>query len=101
MGKKVSKVFNKVLKNTVGGSSGIFDQFLGTDFTGKKADAAKAAEEAQRRQEQLLANANVDLGLNNAAVAEVGGTADLMSDTTKRKRRTGTGGIAASLGINV
>lgn len=120
MGKSIKKLVSKVKKFTekvdpLGAGTlnkivdPIADQYLGTDFTGAKAQAAEDAANAANRQDALLnqlrnqaASANVDLGLENTPVAEVGGTATSMS----RKRRTGNApragaGVAASLGINV
>lgn len=115
MGKKVQKVVGKVKKFTekwdpLGAGllnpyvDGLSDQFLGTDWSGAKAEAKMAAQQ----QNDLLAamntqaqNANVDLSMNNIPDTEVGGTANAMaSANTNKRKKAGVGGVASSLGIN-
>lgn len=45
-------------------------------------------------------NANIDLGLNNVADIQAGGTAD-SQNATRRRRSGGAGGVASSLGVRV
>lgn len=115
MGKKIGKIFKKVLKvsDTIGllpegTTEGLVDQYVGTDLSGKKKQAAQDAADATARNEALLAMlgnqaaaANVDLGLENTPDTQVGGTANAMASTASKRKRNAPGGVAASLGINV
>lgn len=55
-------------------------------------------EAALRAQAAAARNANVDLGIDNVAKVEAGGTAEAQNT---RRRRGGTGGVASSLGVRV
>jgi hypothetical protein len=79
------------------------DQWFGTDFQGFKADARQLEADnlARENQAQTFAqNMGVDLGSDNVATVEVGGTADAASTGNRRKRRAGTASASSSLGIN-
>lgn len=101
-------------------ADGLSDQFLGTDWSGAKADAKNAEAEAQRKQQELLDNlnktaqannmqlqtnnnnANVDLSLENVPDTEVGGTANALATSAKdTKKKKPVGGVASSLGLNI
>ena len=78
------------------------DQWLGTDFTGAKATQAgiDADNAAREQQAQTFAqNMSVDLGSENVANVDIGGTADA-STGNRRKKRPGTQSASSSLGIN-
>lgn len=79
------------------------DQFLGTDFTGAKAAQGEldAANLARENQAQTFAqNMGVDLGTDNVAQVELGGTADAAGTGSRRKKRGAGGNASSSLGIN-
>lgn len=120
--KKVGKLIGKIeqfdpfassinsvlgVDSSIEAGQNIADQYLGTDLSGAKAEARQLARDAQSRQEALLeqlknqaASANVDLGLDNTVQVEVGGSAAAQAGNTTRRKRTGPGGVASSLGIN-
>lgn len=114
MGKKVKKIVGKVKKFTEkwdplgAGTLNQFvdplaDQFLGTDFTGAK--ATQAAIDASNTQREIQAqtfaqNMSVDLGTDNVANVDLGGTADALSTGNRRKKRPGASSASSSLGIN-
>lgn len=113
MGKKVKKIVGKVKKFTEkwdplgAGTLNQFvdplaDQFLGTDFTGAK--ATQAAIDASNTQREIQAqtfaqNMSVDLGSENVANVDLGGTADA-STGNRRKKRPGASSASSSLGLN-
>ena len=113
MGKKIKKVIGKVKKFTekwdpLGAgllnpmADGLSDQFLGTDWSGAKQaqkdlDMANTAREEQAQ--TFAQNMSVDLGSENVADVDLGGTADA-STGNRRKKRPGTQSAASSLGIN-
>ena len=119
MGKQVKKIVGKLMKFTekwdpLGAgtlnqfANPLADQWLGTDFTGEKALAAKNAADATARNEALLemlgqqqAASNVDLGFENTPDTQVGGTASGFAAGDKKRRKSGIGGVASSLGLNV
>lgn len=115
MGKKIKKAVSGIVKvaslgtiKDVGGAVNLLtgglgtqvsDTFLGTDFSGMKADAADAAKaQAAREQAAATLSTNLTQDLSNPNTAEVvaGGTA-----TSRRRRRGAGSGISSSLGINV
>lgn len=114
MGKKVKKLVGKVKKFTEkwdplgAGTLNQFvdpmaDQWLGTDFTGAKATQAgiDADNAAREQQAQTFAqNMSVDLGSENVANVDLGGTADAASTGNRRKKRQGGSSASSSLGIN-
>lgn len=114
MGKKVKNLIGKVKKLTErldplgAGTLNQFvdpmaDQFLGTDFTGAKAEQAQidAANTARQIQaENFAQNMSVDLSSDNAAQVDLGATADAASTGTRRKRRQTGSSASSSLGIN-
>jgi len=114
MGKKVKGVVGKIKKFTEkwdplgAGTLNQFvdpmaDQWLGTDFTGVKAEQAKLdASNLQREtQAQTFAqNMSVDLGSENVAQVDLGGTADAAGTGNRRKKRQGGSSASSSLGIN-
>lgn len=119
MGKSIKKIVGKVMKFTEKWDplgAGILnefgkplaDQWIGTDFTGDKAEAAKNAADATARNEALLAQlsdqqaaSNVDLGFENTPDTVVGGTANSLTTSTGTKKKKAAGGVASSLGINL
>ena len=79
------------------------DQWLGTDFTGAKATQAgiDADNAAREQQAQTFAqNMSVDLGSENVANVDLGGTADASGSSTRRKKRAAGSSASSSLGIN-
>lgn len=114
MGKKVKKVVGKVKKFTEkwdplgAGTLNQFvdpmaDQWLGTDFTGAK--AAQAEIDASNLQREIQAqtfaqNMSIDLGSENVAQVDLGGTADAAGTGNRRKKRQGGSSASSSLGIN-
>lgn len=114
MGKKVKKLVGKVKSFTEkwdplgAGTLNQFvdpmaDQWLGTDFTGAKATQAgiDADNAAREQQAQTFAqNMSVDLGSENVANVDLGGTADAASTGNRRKKRPGGSSASSSLGIN-
>lgn len=114
MGKKIKKALGGVKKlaekldplgagllNPIADS--MSDQYLGTDWSGNKAAAAQLQRDQLALQEaanNIQRNANVDLGLDNVTVAQVGGTADATSTAANRRRTRAAGNVASSLGIN-
>lgn len=101
-------------------ADGLSDQFLGTDWSGAKADEKAAKAAAEKAQQDLLknlrdtmdanaqqlqnsnSNANVDLALENVPDTEIGGTATALSTGAKdNRRKKPTGGVASSLGLNL
>lgn len=114
MGKKVKGIVGKVKKFTEkwdplgAGTLNQFvdpmaDQWLGTDFTGAK--ATQAAIDASNTQREIQAqtfaqNMSVDLGTENVANVDLGGTADASSTGNRRKKRPGASSASSSLGIN-
>lgn len=114
MGKKVKKFVDKAKKFTEkwdplgAGTLNQFvdplaDQWIGTDYTGAKAAARdiEAQNMAREAQAQTFAqNMSVDLGTENVAQVDLGGTADAAGTGNRRKRRTGPS-ASSSLGINV
>lgn len=114
MGKKVKKVVGKIKKFTEkwdplgAGTLNQFvdpmaDQWLGTDFTGAKATQAgiDAANTQREIQAQTFAqNMSVDLGSENVANVDLGGTADAAGTGNRRKKRQGGSSASSSLGIN-
>ena len=89
---------------TLGQGRAISDQFLGTDLTGQKAaalDADKAAAAREAQAATFAQNMSVDLGTQNVANVELGGTADSAGAGGRRKRRAGQASASSSLGINV
>lgn len=79
------------------------DQWLGTDFTGAKATQAgiDADNAAREQQAQTFAqNMSVDLGSENVANVDLGGTADASGTSTRRKKRASGSSASSSLGIN-
>jgi hypothetical protein len=115
MGKKVKKIIGKAKKFTekwdpLGAgvlneyADGLSDQFLGTDYSGAKQaqkdlDLANASREEQAQ--TFAQNMGVNLGTDNVAQVELGGTADMASTGNRRKKRAGTQSASSSLGINV
>lgn len=126
MGKKIKNVLSKVTKvgslgafdldgggwgmkvvDPLGLGTGLSDQLLGTDFSGAKSGAAKDAASiaqqnaAREQQAQTFAqNMSVDLGSENIANVDPGGTADAASTGNRRKKRQGGSSASSSLGIN-
>ncbi|ARB30305.1 hypothetical protein B5P22_24455 [Pseudomonas tolaasii] len=81
----------------------LVDQWTGTDYTGAKAAQAKLdASNLQREiQAQTFAqNMSVDLGSENVAQVDLGGTADAVGTGNRRKKRQGGSSASSSLGIN-
>lgn len=83
-------------------ADGLSDQFLGTDWSGAKQaqkdlDMANTAREEQAQ--TFAQNMSVDLGSENVANVDIGGTADA-STGNRRKKRSGTQSASSSLGIN-
>lgn len=114
MGKKVKKLVGKVKKFTEkwdplgAGTLNQFvdpmaDQWMGTDFTGAKAaqselDASNLARETQAQ--TFAQNMSIDLGSENVAQVDLGGTADAAGTGNRRKKRQGGSSASSSLGIN-
>ena len=113
MGKKISKAFKSVVKvASLGaiGSGGWGSKALGALSGGLLGGAPKmdtgtdtgaALAQALTEQASRAQNANADLSLDNVATVETAGTANALSGVQKKRRNTGAGGLAASLGINV
>ena len=112
MGKKVFKkggLLGKIrgvldpLKITQTFVDPMVDQFTGTDLTGAKAEASDIADQNTQREVQaqtFAQNMSVDLGTENVANVDVGGTADAASTGNRRKKRQGGSSASSSLGIN-
>lgn len=89
---------------TLGQGRNLSDQFLGTDLNGTKQaqkdlDAANARREDQAQ--TFAQNMSVDLGTENAASVELGGTADAAgAGASRRKKRAPGSSASSSLGIN-
>lgn len=118
MGKKIKNVLNKATKVatlgiadadqvfdtfTLGQGRQLSDQFLGTDLTGNKQaqrdlDASNLQREVQAQ--TFAQNMNVDLGSENVAQVDLGGTADAAGTGNRRKKRQGGSSASSSLGIN-
>ena len=104
--KSVTKGVSKAVKGVVGGVSKAVGGLAGdilSPLTG--ADAiAKADKEAQRiAQEQaiLAQNLSADLGIDNVAQIEAGGTAATLAERRRRGRSGGGSSVASSIGLNV
>lgn len=85
-----------------GRSSNPLEALMSPEAGAQRELAAKQAEDDLRRQEAIAAqtrNESIDLSMENVANVEAGGTAQAQANANKRRR--GTGGVAASLGINV
>lgn len=112
MGKKVFKkggLLGKIrgvldpLKITQTFVDPMVDQFTGTDLTGAKAEAKDIADQNTQREVQaqtFAQNMSVDLGTENVANVDIGGTADAASTGNRRKKRQGGSSASSSLGIN-
>lgn len=120
--KKISKKVTKVIKKASKLSLNPIDKEI-ADYTfrydslspshgymqHRKQEDREARREADRlNQEQLdllaaqenaAANALVNLGLENTPDVVAGGTADVLTDTRKRKKANGGASIATSLGV--
>jgi len=111
MGKKVGKVFKKVVKvASLGavGNGGWGSKALGGLSGGllgggadKVPDTGAALAQALTEQASRAQNANADLSLDNVATVETAGTANALSGIQKKRRSAAGGSLAASLGINV
>lgn len=125
MGKVVSKVAKTVSKfagskfaDPLGISksvslSPVEDMLAGKSsslFANKDLEKAAAADKLQQQRDaqmqdalnasaRVATNANVDLGMENTPVVDVGGTATGLNTSANRRRRGGAG-ISTSLGIN-
>lgn len=113
--KKVGKVASGALKlpidlaggavKTVGGLAGdLLGPLTGADAIAEADKNAQRIAEQQRQaaeeQATLARNLSADLGIDNTAQVEAGGTADALAERRRRRPAVGSS-VASSIGLNV